>query len=192
MPARARAEVTNGSSAASTDDAVGLRTVPPALLAVLAILLAAALVFDVVMALRTHTRAQEADTRAAAVQLAFNAAPASAEKAAVQVLSYDYQTLQQDADEAKTYMTPQYGAKYQNTVQNLLSAPATKVKAHVEAKVMASGVASVTPSRVDVLMFIDQISSTTANAQPQTNLNRVVFTMVKNGDRWLVDNITAL
>lgn len=28
--------------------------------------------------------------------------------------------------------------------------------------------------------------------EPQTNLNRVVFTMVKSGDHWLVDNITAL
>jgi hypothetical protein len=29
-------------------------------------------------------------------------------------------------------------------------------------------------------------------SEPQTYLNRVVFTMVKSGDQWLVDDVTAL
>ncbi len=43
-----------------------------------------------------------------------------------------------------------------------------------------------------MLLFVDQVSRTTANNEPQTALNRVVFTMVKSGDRWLVNEITAL
>lgn len=169
-----------------------MASVPTALLAVLAVLLVAALAFDAIMFARSQSKSGTAQAQTQAITQAFNTAPAAAEKAAVQILSYDYKTLQQDADEAKTFMTPQYATKYQSTVDGLLKAPATKVKAHVEAKVMASGVSSVTPSRVDILMFIDQTSTTTNSNQPQTNLNRVVFTMVKSGDRWLVDNITAL
>lgn len=57
---------------------------------------------------------------------------------------------------------------------------------------MASGVASAEPNEVQVLLFIDQVSTTTTNKDPQTALNRVVFTMVKSGDSWLVNEITAL
>ncbi len=57
---------------------------------------------------------------------------------------------------------------------------------------MASGVASAEANEVEIVLFIDQTSTTLANDRPQTSLNRVVFTMVKSGDRWLVDDITAL
>jgi Mce-associated membrane protein len=101
-------------------------------------------------------------------------------------------TLEQDAEEVTSFMTASYAKAFQKTVDGLLTAPAEQVKAQVEAKVMASGVASAEPNQVQVLLFIDQVSTTTANKDPQTALNRVVFTMVKSGDRWLVNEITAL
>jgi Mce-associated membrane protein len=170
----------------------GVARIPSWLLIGLAVLLAAAAIFDVIFAFRAHNRTEQADTRSAAITSAFSTAPAQAEKAAVRILGYDYKTLESDADEARSFMTPEYADTFQNTVDALLKAPANQVKAHVEAKVMTSGVASATPSKVEVLLFIDQVSTTTANADPQTALNRVVLTMVEQGDRWLVDDITAL
>lgn len=89
-------------------------------------------------------------------------------------------------------MTPDYAAKFQKTVDDLLHAPATQRKAHVEADVKASGVVSATASTVDVMLFVDQTSQTTLQSEPQTYLNRIVFTMVKTGDSWLVDDVTTL
>ena len=181
--------------AASAPEGAGRETplaVPRWLLASLAVLLAAAVTFDVLLALKYRNDREQAGTQAAALTSAFNTAPAQAEKAAVRILGYDYKTLRADADEAKDYMTKEYAATFQNTVDNLLRAPAKQVRAHVEAKVMKSGVSSASPSKVEVLMFVDQVSTTTNNAEPQTSLNRVVFTMVKQGDRWLVSDITAL
>ncbi len=166
--------------------------IPGWLLVGLAVLLAAAVTFDVIIGIRAHNETEQTDTRSASITSAFNTAPAEAEKAAVRILGYDYKTLESDADEAKSFMTSEYATTFQNTVDALLTAPANQVKAHVEAKVMASGVASTTPTEVQVLLFIDQVSQTTANADPQTALNRVVFTMVEQGDRWLVDDIEAL
>ncbi|MEP6666797.1 MAG: hypothetical protein ABJA81_10140 [Nocardioidaceae bacterium] len=197
-PAPPPAPPTHGRRDGDRDDgskptgAAGVARIPSWLLIGLAVLLSAAVIFDVIFAFRAHNRTEQADTRSASITSAFNSAPAAAEKAAVRILGYDYKTLDSDAQEAKSFMTFDYAATFQHTVDALLKAPANQVKAHVEAKVMTSGVASASPSKVEVLMFIDQVSVTTANADPQTALNRVVLTMVQQGDQWLVDDITAL
>ena len=169
-----------------------LGTVPACLVAGLAVLLAAAVVFDLIIGIRSRTATEERTTSTAAVTSALREAPVQAETAAVRALAFDYKTLQTDADEAKSLMTPQYAAQFQKTVDELLQSPASQRKAHVEADVKASGVVDATASKVDVMLFVDQTSQTTLQSEPQTYLNRVVFTMVKSGDRWLVDDVTAL
>jgi len=156
------------------------------------VLLIAAVAFDLIIGFRSHNQTQQRTTQSAAIASAFSQAPAQAEAAATHVLAYDYKTLQHDADEAKSYMTPDYAQQFQGTVDGLLKKPAGQVHAHVSAAVKASGVVSATPAKVDVMMFIDQTSTTTAHREPQTYLNRVVFTMVRAGDRWLVSDVTAL
>ena len=174
----------------STDPAP--RPIPGWLLGGLAVLLIAAVAFDLVVGFRTHRVTQQRTTESAAITSAFSQAPAQAESAATHVLAYDYKTLQHDADEAKSYMTPDYAQQFQRTVEQLLTEPAGQVRAHVAASVKASGVVSATPAKVDVMMFVDMTSTTTAHREPQTYLNRVVFTMVRSGDRWLVSDVTAL
>lgn len=166
--------------------------VPNWLLIGLALLLSAAVVFDVVVGIRSQTQAQERTTSSAAITSALRQAPVQAETAAVRALAFDYKTLQDDADEAKRFMTTQYAATFQKTVDGLLVAPANQRKAHVEADVKAAGVVSASAAKVEVMLFVDQTSTTTLQSQPQTYLNRVLFTMVKSGDRWLVDGVTAL
>jgi Mce-associated membrane protein len=167
-------------------------SVPTWLLAALAVLLAAVVAFDLIIGVRDQTAAAQQTTSTAAITSALQEAPVQAETAAVRALAFDYKTLQADADEAKNLMTPQYAGQFQKTVDELLQAPATQRKAHVEADVKASGVVDATASKVDVMLFVDQTSQTTLQSEPQTYLNRVVLTMVKSGDRWLVDNVTAL
>ncbi len=179
-------------AAARPEVASSFGRIPNWLLVGLGVVLLAAVVFDVVVGIRSQTAEQQRTTSSAAITSAIRQAPVQAETAAVRALAFDYKTLQDDADEAKSYMTPTYAKTFQQTVDDLLTAPANQRKAHVEADVKASGVVSATASTVDVMLFVDQTSQTTLQSQPQTYLNRVVFTMVKSGDRWLVDEITAL
>ena len=174
------------------DPALPVGWVPSWLLVGLAVLLLAAVAFDAIVLVRSHNQDTQRTTQSAAITSAFNQAPAQAETAATHILGYDYATLRKDADKAKTFMTPTYAATFQKTVDGLLQKPADQVKAHVEAQVKASGVVSATASTVNVMLFIDQTSTTTAHAQPQTYLNRVVFTMARSDGRWLVDDVTAL
>ena len=136
------------------------------LLIALGVLLVAVVTFDVVVGVRQQTVESQATSSSAAITAAFDQAPAQAETAATRILGYDYKTLQDDADEAKYFMTPAYAATFQKTVDGLLKARANQVKAHVEAEVKASGVVSATASEVDVMLFIDQTSQTTQNSAP--------------------------
>ncbi len=66
----------------------------------------------------------------------------------------------------------------------------------MQAEVKAVGVVpcgqDCSDTSVDVLVFVDQVSRTSADPQAQTALNRVVFTMQKVEDRWLVDDVVPL
>lgn len=125
------------------------------------------------------------------VESAQRSAPAAAERAAAAILAYSHDSLEADRDNAARFMTPSYRKEYLDTFGLVLdSAPA--VKAVVEAEVRASGVAHADPDRVNVLLFVNQTTTSTANDQPQTALNRVMMTMQRTDDGgWLVDDITS-
>ncbi|MGH3507965.1 MAG: hypothetical protein ACRDO2_12260 [Nocardioidaceae bacterium] len=187
----ARAD-TDGEQATSSPRATGVRLLSSRVLVALAGLLVALLAYDLIFwAKLDQSQAQVQEHRASA-SAAVTDAPAQAERAAEQILAYRYDRLQADADAAKDFMTDGYAQGYQDTVDDLLAAPASQVKAQVTATVNESGVARVAPAEVDVLLFVNQTSTTTLEPEPQTALNRVVLTMVEQGGRWLVDEITAL
>ena len=58
---------------------------------------------------------------------------------------------------------------------------AAKVKAKVQAEVKASGVSHADADRVNVLLYVNQTTTSTANGgQPQVALNRVMLSMVRS------------
>jgi Mce-associated membrane protein len=127
-----------------------------------------------------------------AVDQASRTAPAAAERASAAILSYRYSSLDADEKAAERYMTPGYRKKYADTFDRLVKPNATKLKAKVEAEVKASGVAHADADRVNVLLYVNQTTRSTANGgEPQVALNRVQLSMVRSGGTWLVDDITS-
>lgn len=119
-------------------------------------------------------------------------APAAAEQAAATILAYDYESLEADRDAAAALMTPEYREEYVETFDDLVLEAARERKAQVEADVRASGVAAAGPDRVEVLLFVNQTTVSTANSgEPQTALNRVVLAMERVDGAWRVDDITS-
>ncbi len=137
-------------------------------------------------------RAQDA----AGLDPARDAAAAAARDAAAAVLTFDYRTLDEDSAEAATYLTDDYADKYRAGIESLVSDAAEQTQGSVTAEVRAVAVVpcgdGCSDTRVDVLVFVDQVSRTSASKQPQTALNRVVFSMEKQADRWLVDDVVPL
>ena len=125
------------------------------------------------------------------VDAATRTAPATAERAAVAILSYDYKSLDADKSAAERYLTPSFEKKYAKSMK-LVDQNAPRLHARVEAEVKGSGVSHADPDRVNVLVYVNQTTVSTANGgQPQLALNRAMFSMVRQGDRWLVDDITS-
>ena len=162
----------------------GRRAIPTWALAVLAVV--TVLVVGVAAYLWNESR------QADAVDEARLQAPAAAERAAVAVLSYDYERLEADAANAVKHLTPAFREDYQATIDNLVEAPASEVEGKVEAEVLASGVMRASADRVDVLLYVNQTTTSLNNeGEPQLSLNRVRLEMVDQDGTWLVNEITS-
>ena len=166
-----------------------LAAIPTLVLAVLAVVLVAAVVLAAVLGVRLQHRVD-----------VFEAGPdasAAAERALTAVLSYDYRHMEADRDRAAQFLTPSYRKQYIKNFDDLLTqgpdgtpGPAEKTKAVVTADVLDTAVVDAERDRVRVLVFVNQ-SSVKGDAGPTVFQNRVVATLVHQGDRWLVDNIKS-
>jgi len=138
-----------------------------------------------------HTWDYRQVQRADEVEEASRTAPAVAERAAATVLSYSYTSLDADEKAAERYLTPSFRKQYVSSMK-LVRPNAPKLKAKVVAEVKGSGVSHADPDRVDVLVYVDQTTTSTANGgDPQVALNRAMFSMVRRDGSWLVDKITS-
>lgn len=116
-------------------------------------------------------------------------AQAAAEVAVVPVLSYDYRTLDADAEAAKSYMTDSFRDSYDETFTLLQeNAGRTKTVVTVDA-VVASGIVRSGEDRVDVLLFVNR--SRTNAAQDDTFRDQVTMQMRLVDGEWLVDGLVT-
>lgn len=159
-------------------------------LAVLAGLLVAALALDGVVVWQQVSRRNEAEASARGLHSAVTEAPSVAEKAAEAVLSYRYDTLDKDLTDARQYLSDDYAPSYMKSIR-AVAGPAASVQATVRAQVLNSGVVEAGPDRSDVLLFVNQTTTSPSRSQPQTALNRVQFTMVRQNGTWVVNEIKA-
>jgi Mce-associated membrane protein len=119
-------------------------------------------------------------------------AAAAGRKAAETALSYDYRNLDKSFAAARATMTPDFAAKFDATAK-VAGELATKTKATVKADVREVGVRDGDADRVTLIIFVNQTTtSTITKGSPRVDLNRTRFTMVRNGDRWLVQEIAGL
>jgi Mce-associated membrane protein len=156
--------------------AVRLATVIGAVLAV------AAAVVAVVFGLSSSGNKDVAAARSAGV--------AAAKPEVAAALSYDYRTLDADFTKAEKGMTTKFRASYARTAATSVTPLATQTNTTTNATIAAAGVISASSNKVLVLVFADQ-ASTNKHLAGKTRLDRSVIevTMVKQGDRWLIDDL---
>ncbi|MFI7062019.1 hypothetical protein ACIBL3_13630 [Kribbella sp. NPDC050124] len=119
-------------------------------------------------------------------------AAAAGREAAETALSYDYRDLDKSFAAARATMTPEFAGKFDETAK-VAGELATKTKATVRAEVSEVGVRDGNADRVTLIIFVNQTTtSTITEGKPRVDLNRTRFTMVRNGDQWLVQEIAGL
>lgn len=147
---------------------------------VLAVALVAALV---VLVLTMRSLSHERDLSDAGKQ-----AEAAARKAVVSMTTYDYQTIPRDFAWVNDAGTAKFRKQYAE-----VSAPIKKLVAQLKARAVGSVVASAADvqdvDHVTVLVFVDQTLTNPGQSQPGLDQPRVTMSMVRQGGRWLVDEV---
>lgn len=62
-------------------------------------------------------------------------------------------------------------------------------KAKATGTVLAAGIKSATPDKVEVMLFVDQSVTNALNPEPRLDRNRIIMTMEKVDGRWLAGNV---
>ena len=119
-------------------------------------------------------------------------AVAPAGQAAEALLSFRYDTLDQELQSERDLMTDSYAEEFLNVFPDQARQLTAKQQATVKSTVLAAAPMECgeecSSDRVDVLVYLNSESSVRGQA-PEVNPNRAVMTMSHEGDRWLVDGI---
>ncbi|MFE6129085.1 hypothetical protein ACFQ6Q_12550 [Streptomyces sp. NPDC056437] len=127
-------------------------------------------------------------------------AVAAARKAAPVVLSYDHRRLEADFAAARADLTGAFAEEYGRTTSKVVGPTAKKYRGVVKASVVAppdggapaASVVSVSPDRAVVLLFVNQVTTSTQVTGSRVDLNRVRMTMIRTSGGWKVGAVDAL
>jgi Mce-associated membrane protein len=127
-------------------------------------------------------------------------AVAAARKAAPVVLSYDHRRLEADFAAARGHLTGAFKEEYGRTTSKVVGPTAKKYRGVVKASVVAppdggtpaASVVSVSPDRAVVLLFVNQVTTSTQVTGSRVDLNRVRMTMTRTSGGWKVSAVDAL
>ncbi|MBM6400130.1 hypothetical protein [Phycicoccus sonneratiae] len=168
------------------EDAAGERTgrrLPAGAAAPLVALVVALVAFALVLTVSLRDpRAREADARAAT---------AAARTSLEQLLSYSYQTLDQQTAANAALLTGAFKDEYARTMGTTIAPVATKDEVTVRARSYEAGVMGQTPDTVTVQVFLNQAKTSKGEDQPSVDQNRVIATMRRVDGRWLVEKLSA-
>ncbi|GHH88913.1 hypothetical protein [Streptomyces capitiformicae] len=125
---------------------------------------------------------------------------AAARKAAPVVLSYDYRHLDRDFARARTHLTGSFRTEYGRTTTKVVGPTARKYHGVVKATVAApsggglpaASVVSAGPDKAVVLLFVNQVTTSTQVTKSRVDLNRVRMTLTRTSEGWKVSAVDAL
>ena len=119
------------------------------------------------------------------------AAASQARTSVEQLLSYSWKTIDAQAARADGLLTGSFKGEFADAMAKDVKPLAVKNQTVVQAKASDAGVLSSSPTTVKVLVFVNQARVGADQKQPVVDQNRVVATMTKVGERWLVSKVDA-
>ena len=107
---------------------------------------------------------------------------------AVALSSFDFENLDANRDTIVSGSTPEFAGKYSEMVDALRQI-VTEGKGRATATAGHIGIESLDEDRVVVLVFVDQQATNVVSPEGNTQKYRMVVTLIRDGDRWVVDNV---
>jgi Mce-associated membrane protein len=110
----------------------------------------------------------------------------AASDGAVAVLSYSYDHLNRDFDNAKSHLTGDFLAYYNKFTDNVVAPTAQKGQLTATAKVIRAAVSDLHPDSAVVLIFVDQTTASVQKKDPEKARSSVLVTLTKVNGSWLI------
>ena len=110
----------------------------------------------------------------------------AASDGAVAVLSYSYDHLNRDFNNAKSHLTGDFLAYYNKFTDDAIAPVAEKGQLTATAKVIRAAVSELHPDSAVVLVFVDQTTASVKKKDPETTQSSVVVTLTKVNGSWLI------
>lgn len=115
-----------------------------------------------------------------------------ASEGTVALLSYSPETLGKDLDNAKSRVTENYLAYYQQFAEKVLGLTAMRGRVTTTASVIKAGVAELQPQSAVVLVFIKWKTSSNETPQPVVTSGKLKVALAKVKDSWLIDSLESI
>jgi Mce-associated membrane protein len=117
---------------------------------------------------------------------------AAARIGASDVATYSYSHLHRDFAKVEGESTPAFRRSFIQSSGGLTKV-LTQYKATATAKVLASGISSISSSKAVAILFVNQtVENTAQKGGPTTDDSRIEITLVRSGGRWLIDRLKLL
>ncbi|MFF3572807.1 hypothetical protein [Nocardia jiangxiensis] len=129
--------------------------------------------------------------RATATATARRDAPQAAQETVAKMLSYTATTVGKDLT-AVPGLTGPFRDQYRDLVTRTIVPVAQDKGVTTRAHVVSTGILAASPDHITLLMYIDQVTVSTAVPAPTTSSSRVSVTAEKHGDQWLISGMTPL
>ncbi len=127
-------------------------------------------------------------TDAAARQQVVSAAKEGTEA----LLSYSPENLDADLANAKSHLTGEFLSYYTDFTDEVV-APASRDKGvKTEANVARAAVSQMRPGHADVLVFVNQVTTSKERPTPALATSSVMVNLVENGGRWLISGFNPV
>jgi Mce-associated membrane protein len=110
----------------------------------------------------------------------------AASDGAVAVLSYSYDHLNRDFDNAKSHLTGDFLTYYNKFTDNVVAPTAQQGQLTTTAKVIRAAVSDLHPNSAVVLVFVDQTTASVQKKDPEKTQSAVLVTLTKVDGSWLI------
>lgn len=108
------------------------------------------------------------------------------------LLSYSPESLDADLTNAKSHLTGEFLSYYTDFTDKVV-APASRDKGvKTEANVARAAVSQMRPAKADVLVFVNQVTTSKERPSPALSTSSVMVTLERSGDRWLISGFNPV
>lgn len=127
-------------------------------------------------------------TDAAAQQRVLTAAREGTEA----ILTYAPDTLDTDLADAKSRLTGDFLDHYNQFTEQIVAPAARQKGIKTEANVARAAVSRMTPQTAEVLVFVNQVTTSTERPTPALSTSSVEVILVREQDRWLISEFNPI